>query len=277
MKQADKNISDLLNSPFRGPGGGTMAYMNWSGGKDSSLCLHRVLEDKSYDVSSLLTSVNSFHNRISMHGVRRELLEAQAASIGIPLETIELGEQPGMKEYEEATTEKVSLLKKKGCTHALFGDIFLEDLRRYREEKLQDLDIRCIFPLWNISTVELIQEFLEKGFKAIVVCVNAQFLDKSFCGRLIDESFVRDLPENVDPCGENGEYHSFVFDGPLFKVPIPFEKGETVYREYKAPANTGKAPADTGEDTTGSANPMTHASKTGFYFCDLLPVTDNNI
>jgi uncharacterized protein (TIGR00290 family) len=243
------------------------AYMNWSGGKDSSLCLQRILEDTSYTVDSLLTSVNSVHNRISMHGVRRELLEAQAASIGLPLLTIELEEQPGMKEYEQATIEKVSLLKKKGCTHAIFGDIFLEDLRRYREEKLQDVDVRCVFPLWKISTVELMREFLEQGFKAIVVCVNTQFLDKSFCGRLIDESFVRDLPGNVDPCGENGEYHSFVFEGPIFKTPIPFEKGELVYREYKAPTGTK-------EDVTDPAIPMDQASKAGFYFCDLLPITD---
>src|SRR5260221_7829655 len=168
------------------------AYMNWSGGKDSSLCLHRVLEEKSYTVDSLLTSVNTFHNRISMHGVRRELLEAQAASIGIPLQTIELGEQPGMEEYEQATIEKVSFLKSKGCTHALFGDIFLEDLKRYREEKLQSLDIHCTFPLWKIPTKGLMREFLDKGFKAIIVCVNEKVLDKSFCGRLIDESFLLD-------------------------------------------------------------------------------------
>src|ERR1700730_2366582 len=121
-------------------------YMNWSGGKDSSLCLHRILRDKRYRVDYLLTSVNAFHNRISMHGVRRELLTAQADSIGIPLQTIELPEQPGMAEYEQAMMEKVSFLKSKGCTHALFGDIFLEDLKRYREEKLQSLDIRCVFP-----------------------------------------------------------------------------------------------------------------------------------
>jgi uncharacterized protein (TIGR00290 family) len=244
------------------------AYMNWSGGKDSSLCLHRVLEEGSYKVATLLTSVNAFHNRISMHGVRRELLEAQAARLGIPLQTLELGEQPDMEEYEQATMEKLAVLKEQGCSHALFGDIFLEDLRRYREEKLKELDVRCIFPLWKIPTTELMQEFLEKGFKAIVVCVNSRYLDKSFCGRLIDESFVRDLPEKVDPCGENGEYHSFVFEGPLFKTPIPFQKGEIVYREYKAPAGaSGDAPDNKGT----AANRMDQALQDGFYFCDLLP------
>ncbi|HEX9513768.1 MAG TPA: diphthine--ammonia ligase [Puia sp.] len=250
----------------------TRAYMNWSGGKDSSLCLHRVLEERVYKVQTLLTSVNAFHNRISMHGVRRELLEAQAASIGIPLQTIELGEQPGMKEYEQAMMEKVAALKKQGCTHALFGDIFLEDLRRYREEKLQSQDVHCLFPLWKIPTADLMQEFLEKGFKAIIVCVNGRFLDQSYCGRLIDESFVRDLPENVDPCGENGEYHSFVFEGPIFKTPIAFQKGEIVYREYKAPAGaSGSVSGDDPDNRSAPASSMDQGSKDGFYFCDLLP------
>jgi uncharacterized protein (TIGR00290 family) len=218
------------------------------------------MEEQQYRVDYLLTSVNAFHNRISMHGVRRELLEAQAASIGIPLQTIELGEQPGMNEYEQAMMEKVSTLKNEGCTHALFGDIFLEDLKRYREEKLQSLDIRCTFPLWKIPTKGLMREFLDKGFKAIIVCVNEKVLDKSFCGRLIDESFLLDLPPHVDPCGENGEYHSFVFEGPVFKYPIPFQKGELVYKQYAAPVNAGD-----------STDRMNQASEMGFYFCDLLP------
>ena len=249
-------------------------YMNWSGGKDSSLCLARVLEEGVYNVQTLLTSVNAFHNRISMHGVRRELLDAQAASIGIPLQTLELDEQPGMKEYEQATMEKVAALKRSGCTHALFGDIFLEDLRRYREEQLQSQDIRCVFPLWQVPTGELMREFLDKGFKAIIVCVNSRFLDQSFCGRLIDESFVRDLPENVDPCGENGEYHSFVFEAPFFRSPIAFQKGEIIYREYKAPSASADAPdqhSGTSEDPDGLASRMNQGSSQGFYFCDLLP------
>ena len=208
------------------------AYMNWSGGKDSSLTLHKVLEDPAYKVDSLLTSFNAAYDRVSMHGVRRQLMEAQAASIGIPLQTIELPEQPDMSIYEQAMREKVTSLKEKGCTHAIFGDIFLEDLRRYREEKLESMGVTCIFPLWKIPSVTLMQEFLEKGFKAIIVCVNTKWLDKSFCGRIIDEDFLRDLPADVDPCGENGEYHSFVFDGPVFRYPIPFEKGDIVYKEY---------------------------------------------
>jgi len=216
------------------------AYMNWSGGKDSSLTLHKVLEDPAYKVDSLLTSFNAAYDRVSMHGVRRQLMEAQAASIGIPLQTIELPEQPDMSIYEQAMREKVTSLKEKGCTHAIFGDIFLEDLRRYREEKLESMGVTCIFPLWKIPSVTLMQEFLEKGFKAIIVCVNTKWLDKSFCGRIIDEDFLRDLPADVDPCGENGEYHSFVFDGPVFRYPIPFEKGDIVYKEYNGPDGPAK-------------------------------------
>ena len=211
-----------------------------------------------FQVDYLLTSVNSFHDRISMHGVRRELLEAQCHSIGIPLQTIELPEQPGMSEYEQAMTEKILFLKEKGSTHAIFGDIFLEDLRRYREGKLQALGIQCTFPLWKIPTPQLMKEFIGLGFQAIIVCVNEKYLDKSFCGRLIDEHFLQDLPENVDPCGENGEYHSFVFAGPLFSQPIPFQKGELVRRQYAAPSSA-----------SGTSQPMDQASSVGFYFCDL--------
>lgn len=235
------------------------SYMNWSGGKDSSLCLHHILQNKQYKVDCLLTSVNAVHNRISMHGVRRELLEAQALSIGLPLQTIELPEQPGMQEYELAMMDKVTALYNNGCTHAIFGDIFLEDLKLYREKKLQQANIECVFPLWKQPTPQLVKEFIQLGFKAVIVCVNEQYLDKSFCGRLIDESFINDLPSNVDVCGENGEFHSYVFDGPIFKAAIPIEKGEIVHKKYAAPANTDD-----------SCNPMNKASQYGFYFCDLL-------
>lgn len=234
--------------------------MNWSGGKDSSLCLHHILRDHQFAMDCLLTSVNAAHDRISMHGVRRALLEQQAAAIGLPLQTIELPEQPGMQEYEEAMLQKVAQFKAQGYTHAVFGDIFLEDLKKYREEKLQSKDIQCVFPLWKKDTAQLMDEFLKEGFKAIIVCVNEKMLDKSFCGRIIDESFVRDLPDSVDVCGENGEYHSFVFDGPIFKQPVPYIKGEIVYKKYAAP--------QTASDT---CHPMDQASAYGFYFCDLLP------
>jgi uncharacterized protein (TIGR00290 family) len=225
------------------------AYMNWSGGKDSSLSLHSILNSGNFEVIRLLTSINAAHDRISMHGVRRSLLEAQATSIGISLKTIELPEEPDMATYEKKMSEAVSELKNHGCTHAVFGDIFLEDLRAYRENKLRELNINCVFPLWRQNTLGLAKEFVAQGFRAVVVCVNGKYLDKSFCGRIIDESFLAELPANVDPCGENGEFHSFVFDGPIFKERISFSIGETVYREYRSP-----------DDKSDS---------TGFYFTDL--------
>ncbi|WP_231402002.1 diphthine--ammonia ligase [Panacibacter microcysteis] len=229
------------------------AYMNWSGGKDSALCLYRVLQSGLYNVSRLLTSVNAVHDRISMHGVRRSLLQVQAAAIGIPLTTIELPEQPGMQEYEEMMQQKVAEQRNAGCTHAIFGDIFLEDLKLYRQQKLAASGINCVFPLWKINTLQLVNEFIAAGFKSIIVCVNEQYLDASFCGRIIDHDFISALPPNVDPCGEHGEFHSFVFDGPIFKTPVNFTKGDVVRKTYAAPA--------------GSPVP-----DYGFYFCDLLPL-----
>jgi uncharacterized protein (TIGR00290 family) len=185
-----------------------------------------------------------------MHGVRRALLEAQATSIGIPLKTIELPEEPDMATYEQAMTACVAELKNSGCTHSVFGDIFLEDLRAYREAKLNELNVSCVFPLWQQNTPALAKEFIALGFRSVVVCVNDKYLDKTFCGRVIDESFLADLPANVDPCGENGEFHSFVFDGPRFKERISFSPGETVYREYRSPDG--------------------NSTSTGFYFIDLI-------
>jgi uncharacterized protein (TIGR00290 family) len=227
------------------------AYFNWSGGKDSSLALWTMLKDDRYSIQYLLTSMNSFHDRISMHGVRRELVLAQAASLNIPLITLELPEQPGMDEYEIAVVNQVKRLKEKGITHSVFGDIFLEDLKQYREEKLAAVGIKCVFPIWKKDTRKLIDTFIDEGFKAIVVCVNDRDLDKAFCGREIDKNFCRDLPPMVDPCGENGEFHTFVYDGPIFTQPVLFNKGDIVYKTYPCPG--------TGDQ-----------QQYGFYFCDLL-------
>lgn len=235
-------------------------YFNWSGGKDSALGLYHTQQDSSLQVSALFTSVNAAHNRVSMHGVRRELLEAQAHSIGLPLYTAELPEIPGMSDYERIMEKGVTQLRNEGYEAAIFGDIFLEDLKRYREEQLAKMNMPCIFPLWQKDTRQLVQEFIALGFKAIIVCVNSRHLDESFCGRILDESFLADLPEGVDPCGENGEYHSFVFDGPIFSKPILFTIGEKVYREYAAPKDD--------KDQCFSATPQTAS---GFYFLDLLP------
>ena len=239
------------------------AYMNWSGGKDSSLCLYEIIKENKYHINYLLTSINKMHDRVSMHGVRTELLRIQSESLGIPLKLIELPEHPDMNEYEKEMEKKVNEISGEGIRHTIFGDIFLEDLKTYRENKLRPLGIEAIFPLWKISTKVLMKKFLTLGFKAIIVCVNEKFLDKSFCGRVIDRSFINDLPDTVDICGENGEYHSFVFDGPLFKKPISFEKGEIIYREYAKPKNL----------KNDHYTPMCLEEKNyGFYFCDLLPL-----
>ncbi len=234
------------------------AFISWSGGKDSALALYYAYQQQ-INIQSLLTSVNSAHNRISMHGVRRSLLSQQAESLQLSLHTIELSEQPDMNEYEHAVNNSYSAFRNDGFSHAIFGDIFLEDLKNYRETQLARQNIKGIFPIWKRDSKELIHEFISLGFKAIIVCVNTKFLDKSFCGRLIDESFINDIPGDVDACGENGEYHSFVFDGPIFKSPILFNKGEIIYREYKAPVDGGK-------DCYTTPQPPS-----GFYFIDLLP------
>jgi uncharacterized protein (TIGR00290 family) len=236
------------------------SFFNWSGGKDSALALYHAQKDKEHSIEKLLTNINGAHRRISMHGVREDLLEFQARSIGIPLQKITLPEEPSMQEYENRMKEAVEGLHEQKFTHAFFGDIFLEDLKTYREQQLSKVGITCVFPLWKRNTTTLINEFLESGFKTIVVCVNEQFLDKSFCGRIIDKDFLKDLPENVDPCGENGEFHTFVFEGPIFEQPVEFTKGEVVYRKYKAP-----------KQQSDNCFQATTANDYGFYFCDLLP------
>lgn len=237
------------------------AIFNWSGGKDSSLCLHKVLQQKEWEIISLLTSVNSQHQRVSMHGVRVSLLEKQAESLQLPLYQLQIPEMPSMSLYNELMEKTLGEFKNRGVESAVFGDIFLEDLREYREEQLSKIDLKASFPLWKIPTKDLMNEFLDLGFKAVIVCVNEKYLDQSFIGRELDRNFINDLPANVDVCGENGEYHSFVYDGPIFKNPVKFRLGEVVYRNYQ-PVNTDD------KDTCFSNTPATF--DTGFWFIDLL-------
>lgn len=223
--------------------------MNWSGGKDSAFALHKVLQGNEFEVKYLLTTVNSHWQRISMHGVRRELLQKQAEVIGIELIEVLLPEMPSMEDYEAEMTKTLDFLLEQGITHSIFGDIFLQDLREYRENKLKEKGLTGVFPLWQIPTSQLVTEFIEQNFKTITVCVDATKLDQNFCGRVIDQSFVDDLPKEVDVCGENGEFHTFVFDAPFFKKMIEFTKGETVFRDYKS-----------------------ENIRSEFYYCDLLPI-----
>jgi uncharacterized protein (TIGR00290 family) len=235
------------------------AYFNWSGGKDSALALYHVLRSKAVDVELLLTTINAQVNRISMHGVRAELLYKQAESIDIPIREIRLPETVSMDEYNRLMHESVNALVAEKFQHTIFGDIFLEDLRKYREQQLAPFGLQVHFPLWQRNTKELLNEFLDVGFKAIVVCVKASLLDQSFAGRIIDKEFIKDLPSSVDPCGENGEFHTFVFDGPIFKSSVKFSIGEKVYKEYQTPKNS--------DDNCYSPN---QDPQMGFWYCDLI-------
>ncbi len=205
-----------------------VSFFNWSGGKDSTLALHYVLESEDYELRYLLTTVNEAYNRVSMHGVREDLLITQASSIGIPLYQVRLPDSPEMVVYEETMQKHLLSMRSFGINHAIFGDIFLEDLRIYRETQLAELSIEAVFPLWKKDTTAIINEFLTLGYKTIVVCAKEGLED--LCGRVIDSSFLADLPPGVDPCGENGEFHTFVFDGPIFSQPIDFSLGEKVLR-----------------------------------------------
>lgn len=238
----------------------TDAVMSWSGGKDSALALYHALRNPHYRVAHLLTSVNAHYERVSMHGVRLALLEAQAARIGLPLSMLRLPEMPSMADYDAALGASLGALRAQGVTTAVYGDIFLEDLRAYRKEQVARAGLRAEFPLWQRASGEVLREFWSLGFQAIVVCVNDRYLNASFCGRLLDEAFVRDLPPGVDPCGENGGYHSFVFDAPYFSAPIAFTVGELVRRTYAPPARPA-SPAPPADDPFAA----------GFWYCDLLP------
>jgi uncharacterized protein (TIGR00290 family) len=212
----------------------------WSGGKDSAMALHTLLQQKQYRVAALLTTVTEGYDRIAMHGVRRELLHRQADSIGLPLQEVCIPPQCVNPIYEARMEQAFRLFYDQGVRKVAFGDIFLEDLRAYREKNLARIGITALFPLWKRDTCELIRYFHEQQFRAIAACVDSKILDPSFAGRELDASFFRDLPPHADPCGENGEFHTFVFDGPIFQSPIPVRTGDTVNRD-------------------------------GFIFCDLLP------
>lgn len=213
--------------------------LSWSGGKDSCMALHEIQKSNGYEIV-LLTTVTEDYDRISMHGVRRTLLERQAESLGLHLVKVYIPKKSTQEEYELRMKEVLTKHQNEGANSVAFGDIFLEDLRRYREENLYRIGMRGIFPIWRKNTSELIRRFIDLGFKAVVTCVDPKALDPSFAGRVIDDDFISQLPVHVDPCGENGEFHSFVFDGPIFEREVKFSLGEVVLRD-------------------------------SFYFCDLLP------
>lgn len=232
------------------------AVFFWSGGKDSALCLYKVLQQNQYEVAALLTTVNESYRRISMHGVREELLDKQAEAIGLPLVKMYVNEGTN-SEYERKMNEVLFQFKEQGISNVIYGDIFLEDLRAYRDKNLEQTGMKGIYPLWKQDTRELVKEFLLLGFKTITCCVNDAYLGEDRVGEVIDKHFVDALPANVDPCGENGEFHTFCYDGPLFGHPVEFEKGEKIYR-----------PLEIRMDDGCSSKVQTK----GFWFCELLPV-----
>jgi uncharacterized protein (TIGR00290 family) len=203
----------------------------WSGGKDSAMALHTLLQRSDVHIAALLTTVTEGYERISMHGVRRELLERQAQSIGLPLHEVRIPPQCVNPIYEARMEEALRVYFESGVRKVAFGDIFLEDLRAYREKNLARVGMTAIFPIWKRDTRELIRFFHANKFRAVAVCVDSKVLDPSFAGRELDEPFFRDLPPHADPCGENGEFHTFVFDGPIFQSPIPVRTGEVINRD----------------------------------------------
>jgi uncharacterized protein (TIGR00290 family) len=217
--------------------------MSWSGGKDSCLALYEIQRSPEYEVAALLTTITKGYERISMHGVRRELLEAQVAQLGIALHPVEISKSATNAEYEAKFIEACAVYRAQGIDSIVFGDLFLEDIRKYRDEFLARHGLRGVYPVWLRNTTDFVRELIAQGFKAIVTCADAKVLGPEFVGREIDEHFLMSLPSSIDPCGENGEFHTFVFDGPNFKAPVRLTKGEIVQRE-------------------------------GFWFCDLIPAVE---
>ena len=225
-------------------------YLNWSTGKDAALSLFFLKGDPRFSVQKLVTTVSAEHQRVTMHGLRVSLMRAQLERLGLAHEVVELPENANMKAYEKQTGRLAQKLVNEGFTYAAFGDIFLQDLKQYRVKQLAKYGLKCHFPLWKLQTSDLVQSLIELGFKCMVIGLDGKKLDPSFLGRIIDQDFLKDLPETVDPCGENGEFHTFCFDGPIFSEAVPFTKGEVVYKEY---------PLVKGEE-----------KKNGYYFLDLL-------
>lgn len=202
------------------------------------MALHKLR--KSYEICGLITTITEDYGRVSMHGVRVKLLEEQASSLDIPLYKVLISKKATNQEYEDRMRDCLLKLKTEGVTEIAHGDIFLQDVKDYRERMLRTLNMKGLFPLWGMNTRELVTNFINLGFKAVTVCIDPRFLDASFCGRMLDKSFLDALPPKVDPCGENGEFHTFVYDGPTFSHPINWAKGDVVKRD-------------------------------SFYFCDLIP------
>jgi len=212
--------------------------MNWSSGKDAALAYHLLLRENNYKVTHLLTTLSEEYGRVFMHGIREKLLDIQAQRMKLPMLKVRLPASPDDSLYRNAMMETLAGLKAQGITTAAYGDIFLEDLRIYREQQLAQAGITALFPLWKKDTRQLIQAIEQAGIEALVVCVNEKYLGKEFLGKQIKADFLDSLPANVDPCGENGEFHTFVYHAPFFSSPIPIVTGEIVHKTYTSSENS---------------------------------------
>lgn len=207
------------------------AWLSWSSGKDSAWALHVTRQRGEVEVVALLTTVNALYGRVAMHAVRESLLEAQAQAVGLPLVKVPILSPCPNSIYEQAMAEAMARARAEGVCHVVFGDLFLEDIRKYREEKLAGCGMRPLFPVWGRDTARLAKEMVEGGLRAHLTCVDPRKLGAEFAGRVFDAALLADLPAGVDPCGENGEFHSYAFAGPMFGAPIAVEAGEVVERD----------------------------------------------
>jgi uncharacterized protein (TIGR00290 family) len=232
--------------------------LSWSGGKESAMALYELRKGDRYEVVALLTSVADQYKRISHHGVREELLEMQAESIGIPLDRVYLPSHSSLpctnEQFEELMGKAMMRYRDGGILLVAHGDLFLQDLREYRERNLAKVGMRALFPLWHRNTTRLIHAFIRLGFKAYLSCVEGK-LGESFAGRAINGDLIRELPAGVDPCGEYGEFHSFVYDGPIFRYPLDIAVGEIVLRDTRYYADLLPAGWESNRDTTTSGEP----------------------
>jgi uncharacterized protein (TIGR00290 family) len=205
--------------------------LSWSSGKDSAWTLHVLRQNPDTEVAALLTTFNSAVDRVAMHAVRRTLVDAQAASVGVPLWPVPIPSPCPNEIYEERMREAMTRARAEGFTHVAFGDLFLEDVRRYREERLAGTGLDPLFPLWKRPTPALARGMLAEGLRAVLTCVDPKQLDRRFAGRVYDAALLSELPPAVDPCGERGEFHTFCYAGPMFRDPVPIHAGEIVERD----------------------------------------------
>lgn len=206
------------------------------------MALYEIQKSKGYEVAALLTTVTQDYDRVSMHGLRRVLLERQVESLGYPLERVFISKNASNEEYESKMEKALLKYKSAGINSVVFGDIFLEDIRKYREGNLERIGMNGIFPIWKRDSKQLAQTFIDLDFKAITICVDSNVLDRKFVGREFDKQFLSELPPDIDPCGENGEFHTFVYDGPIFREMVSYDLGEVVLKDER------------------------------FYYCDLIPI-----